>query len=241
MLRLLRRITITLAVGLVVGLTALVVVATVYEDEVKERLIGALNERLLAPVQVGEVELTLIKRFPRASIRMSEVLVHEVRTDGAPADTLLAAQDLYLEFNLWDLFGGSYTVGSIHGQGVRLYAGLDGNGAENYIIWRSDSTAAESSPIDLRSVSFDELTVRFRDARNNLEVLAEHDALELSGRFGATSEASLSGDARLLGIWKEGEQLLDEREAQVALTMRFGEGEFRIMEGDVQLARCLCA
>lgn len=237
MLRLLRRITITLAVGLVVGLTALVVVATVYEDEVKERLIGALNERLLAPVQVGEVELTLIKRFPRASIRMSEVLVHEVRTDGAPADTLLAAQDLYLEFNLWDLFGGSYTVGSIHGQGVRLYAGLDGNGAENYIIWRSDSTAAGSSPIDLRSVSFDELTVRFRDARNNLEVLAEHDALELSGRFGATSEASLSGDARLLGIWKEGEQLLDEREAQVALKMRFGEGEFRITEGDVQLAK----
>jgi hypothetical protein len=237
MIRLLRRVALSLAVLLVVGLTALVVIATVYEEEVKAKLIGALNERLLAPVQVADIEFTLIKRFPKASIRMQQVQVDEVRTDGQPADTLLAAQDLYLELNLWDLFVGDYTVQRIHGQDVRLYPGLDANGAENYLIWRVDSSATGSSPIDLRAVSFEGLALRFRDARNRLEVLAESDDLELGGRFGTRSEVRLNGDVRLKGIMRGGKLLLDEREAHLALNLSIGDGAFRITEGDVQLGK----
>jgi hypothetical protein len=235
--RRLRTVSLAIAAALALGATALVVLATVYEEEVKARLIGALNERLLVPVKVADIELTLIKRFPKASIRMQQVQVDEVRTDGLPADTLLAAQDLYLEFNLWDLFAGDYTVQRIHGKAVRLYPGLDGNGAENYLIWRPDTSAAQASPIDLRAVSFDGLALRFRDARNGLEVLAQSDALELGGRFGATNEARLNGDVRLLGIVRGGTQLIDERDAHLALKMAFGEGAFRITEGDVQLGK----
>jgi len=237
MIRLLRRVALSLAVLLVVGLTALVVIATVYEDEVKAKLIGALNERLLVPVKVADIEFTLIKRFPKASIRMQHVQVDEVRTDGQPADTLLAAQELYLEFNLWDLFAGDYTVQRIHGQGVRLYPGLDANGAENYLIWRADSSASGASPIDLRAVSFEGLELRFRDARNRLEVLAESDDLELGGRFGTNSEVRLNGDVRLKGITRGATLLLDEREAHLALKLSIGDGAFRITEGDVQLGK----
>lgn len=237
MLRRIRRSLLVLAALLILGFSALVVIVTVYEDEVKERLIGALNERLLAPVQVGDVELTLIKRFPKASIRMSEVLVHELRTDGQAPDTLLAAHELYLEFNLWDLFSGDYTVGRIHGQDVRLYAGLDANGKENYLIWRADTTASEASPIDLSAVSFDGLAMRYRDDRDGLLVRAESRSLELSGRFGAESEARLMGDARLLGIERGGKELLDERSTQLALSLRFERGAFRITEGEVQLGK----
>jgi hypothetical protein len=237
MIRLLRRVALTLAVGLAVGITALVVMATVYEDEVKAKLIGALNERLLVPVKVADIELTLIKRFPKASIRMQQVQVEELRTDGQPADTLLAAQDLYLEFNLWDLFAGDYTVAQIHGKKVKLYPGLDANGAGNYLIWRPDTSASQASPIDLRAVSFDGLALRFRDARNGLEVLVQSHALELGGRFGTTNEARLNGDVRLLGITRSGKQLIDERDAHLALQMSFGDGAFRITEGDVQLGK----
>ncbi|MFN3875586.1 MAG: hypothetical protein ACK4L7_06710, partial [Flavobacteriales bacterium] len=233
----LRSLLLIAAVLLVVGLTALVAIAAVYEEEVKARLVRALNERLLVPVQVADIELTLIKRFPKASIRLRQVQVDEVRTDGQPADTLLAAQDLYLEFNLWDLFAGDYTVQRIHGQGVRLYPGLDADGAENYLIWRPDTSATEPSPIDLRAVSFEGLAFRFRDARSAMEVHARSNALELGGRFGSTNEARLNGDVRLLGIASGGKALIDERHLQLALTMRFGDGAFRITEGDVHVGR----
>jgi hypothetical protein len=34
----------------------------------------------------------------------------------------------FLEFSLWDLFQGSYTVQQVHGVQVSLYPALDGNG-----------------------------------------------------------------------------------------------------------------
>jgi len=237
MIRLFRRIALTLAVLLVLGLTALVVIATVYEEDVKAHLVDALNDRLLAPVQVGGIDLTLIQRFPSASIRMRQVKVDEVRTDGLAPDTLLAADDLFLEFNLWSLFTGDYTIQRIHGSEVRLYPGFDGNGAPNYQIWRADSTASESSPIALEKVSFSGLRLRYRDAREGLHISSVSTELELSGRFGETTEARLFGDARLITIEHEEKQIIDERQLHLALKMTFGEGIFRITEGDVQVGK----
>src|SRR5436190_16398499 len=108
MLRFLRIFSISLLALLLLGFGTLVVLARVYETEVKVKLVGALNERLKTPVTVSDMDLTLIARFPMASIRMNDVLVKEVRSDDLAPDTLLAADKLFLEFNLWDLFGGDY-------------------------------------------------------------------------------------------------------------------------------------
>lgn len=237
MLRKARTILLALVALLVLAAGALAVIATVYEDEVKARLVGAVNERLLAPVSVSGIDLTLLARFPSASIRLRDVKVDEVRTDGQPPDTLLAAEELFLEFNILDLFAGDYTVQRIHGTAVRLYPGLDGHGAENYRIWRVDSGATADSPIALEELSFDGLVVRYTDARSGLVLRARSKALALAGRFAASSELRLLGDARLDRLERDGRLLLADREAQLALRMAFGEGAFRITEGEVQLGR----
>ena len=118
MLRRARNVFLGLAALVVLALSALFVIAKVYGTEVKVKLVGALNERLLTPVTVSDMDLTLISRFPRASMRLRDVKIDEVRTDGAQPDTLLAARELFLEFDLWDLFNGSYTVQRIHGSDV---------------------------------------------------------------------------------------------------------------------------
>lgn len=236
MLRRIRIILLGLLTVLVLGFSALVVLARVYETEVKVKLVGALNERLKTPVTVSDMDLTLIARFPMASIRMHNVLVKEVRTDAVEPDSLLAADKLFLEFNLWDLFSGNYTVQQVHASTVRLYPALDGNGAGNYLIWITDSTAAASSPIALNNVSFDHLTVRYRDARSALEVLALSDALAVSGRFNSElNQLDLRGDAHLLHWNQQGKPVLGERQATLKLALSFGgaDGAFHITKGEL--------
>jgi hypothetical protein len=46
------------------------VLTRIYEDKVKEVLIAALNRQLHAPVSVSGMDLTLIARFPKASLRL---------------------------------------------------------------------------------------------------------------------------------------------------------------------------
>jgi AsmA-like C-terminal region len=234
MLRRIRNVLFALALLVVLGVGTLVVLAHLYETEVKVKLVGALNERLLAPVTVSDMDLTLIARFPMASMRLHDVKVDEVRTDGQPADTLLAAKELFLEFNLWDLFEGNYRVQKIHGKEVQLFPGLDANGATNYMIWRADSTSTASSPIALEEVSVDGLRLRYHDDARQLVVSTTSNALSLAGRFDAEqSEVRVRGDVHVLGITSKEKELLGDRAAQLALTMSFGGGAFRIDKGEV--------
>ncbi len=241
MLRKLRTLLIAAAVLCVVCLSALVAIGKLYEDEVKATLVAAINEQLNAPVAVGEMDLTLIARFPKASMRMANVLAMELRTDEVPPDTLLHAAELFLEFSLWDLFRGNYTVEQVHASQVKLYPGLDGNGAETYIIWKTDTASTTSSTIALDKVSFKDLALRYSDSRHGIVIRSHHDRLLLRGHFAkALNEIVVSGDARLLD-WKDDDALvLSDRSAQhLRLEMSFNNANrsFHIHKGEVSIGK----
>lgn len=221
-------------------MSALVLLARVYEPEVKEALVKAINQRLDAPVEVGDMELTLIARFPMAGLRLHDVLAMERRTDGLDADTLLFASDLFLEMSLWNLIRGHHVIERIHGRSVDLRPGLDRNGTENYLILKPDSARNTTSTIALERVSFDGLQLRFRDDRSRLEVAGRSTSMRLSGQFNdALSELDLEGDLTLVH-WRQGEDLvLGERQADLRLSLAFGgdDGAFRIPKGEVVFGR----
>ena len=240
MLRKFRTPLLILAVLCVVIMSGLVLIGSLYEDEVKARLVGAINEQLNAPVSVKEMDLTLIARFPKASMRMSDVLAMEVRSDQVPPDTLLFAKELFLEFSLWDMFAGNYTVEQIHAGEVRLYPGLDGNGKENYIIWKSDSTSESSTAIALDKVSFNDLSLRYTDARHAIVIRSHHDVLALNGRFDTElNKITVKGDAELQS-WFHGETLvIDDRKAHLRLDLLFNNTDrsFHITKGELSTGK----
>ena len=235
-LRKLRKV-LLVSVGVVLLLFgALVGLAYAYEEEVLAVLRDELNTHLTTPVQVEGMELTLVKRFPQASLRLKHVMAREARGDSTPGDTLLYAGDLYLEFGLFDLLRGDYTIKQVHGQDVRLYPGLDSTGAGNWTIWKTDSTATSNTAFALNKVTFDDLAVRYRDARSGLEIVATSPDLGLRGSFRSEgSEVKLRGFADLVHWSDKGRTVLHDRNAQLALELAFGsdDGAFRITKGEV--------
>lgn len=240
MIRRLRNLLLALLALVAAGIGVLVVLANVYETEVKVKLVGALNQRLNTPVTVSGMDLTLVARFPQASMRLHDVLAMEMRTDEAKPDTLLFAKELYLQFSLWDLFRGSYTVQEIHGASVRLYPALDTNGNGNYLVWKTDSTATGTSPISLDKVSFSDLQVRWRDDRSRLAITTHSNALSLSGRFSEDiNKLALNGDAHLLRWMNDTELVIADRQAHLKLALEFGGNDalFKISKGEVNSGR----
>lgn len=234
MFRRVRRILLITAAGLVLCVTALMVLAFAYQDEVKAKLVAELNTYLLVPVQQSGIDLTLVERFPRASLALRNVFIHEIRTDSLTPDTLLYAQDLYLEFSLLSLLRGNYTVNQVHGKGVRLYAGVDHHGQENWRIFRNDTNSTGNTDLKLNKVTFDGLETRYRDARNGLDIRTASENLALRGRFReAGTELSVTGDVHLRE-WRDSQGLqLSDRHAEVKLKMNFGgaDGAFRLEKG----------
>lgn len=239
MFRIFRRIAFLGVAALAALLLLLITLAYVFEEEVKARLVEELNAHLLAPLHQNGIELTLIKRFPQGSLRIRDVYMDGVRTDGLPSDTLLYAEDLYLEFSLFALITGDYTVREVHGRNVKLYPGLDTKGGENWLVWRPDSSAMPSegkAAIDLRKITFDNLDARFRDGRSALEVRMASKRSTLALHFrDKGSTLSLKGDA-WLQQWNDGTGTrLSDRKADINLNMAFGgpDGAFRIDKGEL--------
>ncbi len=213
-------------------LGALVAIGHFYEDEVKAELLAAVNENLNGPVEVRSIEFTLLDRFPLASLHLRGVLAREALPEKTLPDTLLYAEDLYLEFSMWSLITGDYGVDRIHGEHVRLYPGREADGRDNWFLWKSDSTAGED--LDLSRVSMEDLTLRYHDHGNKLLLEGHCDQLSMKGRFGEQgSRMDLQGDLHLIQWRADSTVLLSDRVADVQLAMSFGasDGVFRITEG----------
>lgn len=239
MVRLLRRILLYTAGTVLLVVAVLVGLAYAYQDEVQAKLVAALNSHLRVPVSQSGMDFSLLRRFPQASLRMSDVFVREVRTDSLPADTLLSADELYIEIGLFALFSGDYTISELHGAHVRLCPGFDTQGAENWVIWKTDSSGA-GAEVDLKRVTFDGLRARYHDDRNGLSIEAASEQLALRGRFREQgNELGANGDLHLLEWRDKGGLRLADRLAELKVRMAFGgaQGGFRIEKGsEVQFA-----
>ncbi|MBL0046387.1 MAG: hypothetical protein IPP33_18950 [Flavobacteriales bacterium] len=236
MLRLLRRVLLVSAAFIVLGLTVLAALAYAYQDEVRQKLVSELNAHLKVPVHQSGIELTLIKRFPQASLRLQNVLVEELRTDSGKVDTLLFAEDLYLEFSLLSLLSGDYTVSELYGENVRLCPGYDKLGAENWAIWKSDSSATGDTDFKLKKLAFNGLRSHFHDHRSGLTIEAESNKLAVRGRFRDEGSAlSIDGDLDL-HEWRNSQGVqLSDRQAEVKLKLTFGgaTGAFHMEKGEL--------
>lgn len=228
-----RRVLLLLAAALLVPVLALVLLAVVFQDEVKERLVASLNAHLLVPVHQSGMELTLLERFPRASLRMDGVLVHQVRTDTLAADTLLYARSLYLEIGLLAMLRGDYTVSRLHGVDVRVHPALDANGQGTWNIWRKDTASSGDAAVELRRVTFDGLQVHYSDARSGLALRMDSRSLALAGRLsGESSRITVKGDVHLAEWRDRSGPVLTDRQAEVSLRAGFGGAAlFSLLEG----------
>jgi len=80
--------------------------------EVKKLFISEINKSLVTEVQIDEVELSLLKDFPFASLRFKGVRMKEA-VKPASAKNMLTAGTISLRFNIWDLLHKKYRVKNI--------------------------------------------------------------------------------------------------------------------------------
>ena len=98
--------------------------------EVKKLFITEINKSLTAEVQIDEVQLSLIKDFPFASVRFSGVRMKEAITPPSKY-YLLTAGTISMRFNIWDLLRKKYEVKIIRLADVEIAPRVYADGRES--------------------------------------------------------------------------------------------------------------
>ena len=161
-----------LLAAVVLLLTVAIVVVYVQRNQIRERVLTALNERIAGDVEVGDVSLTIFHNFPDFSLSLKDVII----TDTTTRIPVIQAKRIYLNAGLNTLFGSEVDLSNLglENSDIFLYRAKDGYKNSSVFEVRKDTAKSSSDKttvtINLSSLSLKHLTFKYVDSLKNKTV-----------------------------------------------------------------------
>jgi hypothetical protein len=193
-MRVFRKIILIAVVVLGLLLMAAVFLGKMFEDEITRYAVDGLNRQIRTELKVGEVKLSLIKKFPNASLEFRDVVMASVRDfqsndfESKNTDTLLTAENLVLNFNLIKMLRRQYLVRELRVQSGKLNIYVDRNGEGNYYFWERKGPGTEKEfLVQLNNVKFSDILVAFDNRALQIDIAGLVRKSSVQGKFSADS------------------------------------------------------
>ena len=184
MWRKIRKIFLWTAGSFVALILILAFIIYLMQDKIKAYAVSYINDYLKTELKVSKIDVTFLSTFPNTSLHFKKALIMDPRGIRPYSDTMLFAEDVYLEFSIWDIFSGDYKVRNIEVYNAVNKIYINPDGKENYDIIKETPGKKEEEKFELalRSVKF----YRSHFTYENDITLQKYEFF--------TSEAELKGD-----------------------------------------------
>ncbi len=225
-----------------VFLTGLII-GRYYQDKVNQLMIAEINKHLLTEVRVEEVSFSVLRKFPQGSVELRNVLVKVPEgykndgTEGIDSDTLFTAQNLFLQFNIKDIFRGDYIITRIHALKGVFYPAVNSDAQENFRFWKASETADDGFHIDLQDIRLNNYRLKYGNVNKEIYFDSDLRRLEMSGNFNRSS-FGLSGRAVFNNrkFRHQGLEIAGNQEVSVNAVLDVDNDMFVIEKGSIELS-----
>ncbi|TXB67134.1 hypothetical protein FRY74_02810 [Vicingus serpentipes] len=237
-MRLLKRILIVFSVLLVLILGTGIVISSIYEEDVKSYMLSKINERLNTRIDVKEINFSVLKKFPYASLEFNDVSADEV-TKNEKKGTLFSAQSVYLQFNIIDIINKNYIIKKINVENGLLNIKIDKKGNNNYQVWKAVSDSSNHNfNLALSSLQFKNFTFYTLNEYKNLDFSIEAKTIDLTGNFSAVKyKLTTTADLFVNQFNEAGQSVLKNKSINVNTTFSVNQEEnlYEIKEGELSI------
>jgi hypothetical protein len=175
------------------------------KDKVGFIILRSLNKNISTKLEVGSYKLSFLKKFPKASLELKDVLVHSspgfdaAAFKGINTDTLLSARTVTLEFSLTDIITGIYTIDRIGAKTGRANFFTDSLGHVNYnISAKSNSSGGVETLIDLRRINISDINAYYNSLSTHLIIGGVIKNGKLKSRISGSTIDFISGTDLLI-------------------------------------------
>ncbi len=205
--------------------------------EVKKIFIAEINKSLTAEVQIDDVQLSLIRDFPFASVRFSGVRMKEALTP-ASKNYLLTAGTISLQFNVWDLLRKKYCVKNIRLADVEIAPHIFADGSDNFHFWKASGVEGSGNlNFELQRITIRNLHIRFTNDASLTFVDAILPGFVAKGNFGNSKYAlDLAGNIKVTDFKLDGTSYISQRELNLWLLLEADSnlGLYTIKKGNLE-------
>lgn len=172
-------------------------ISSVYEDEVKNFILTEINNNLNTKVDIEEINFSIFKKFPYASLELKNVRADEV-VDKKKKEDLFNIKSIYFQFNLLDIIRENYVIKQIAVEDGFVNLKIDQQGNDNFHFWKKDTSNTENPfKIELSKLVFENISLSTVNEFKKLDFIILVDQLNLSGNF-SDKDYTLTTDAKLL-------------------------------------------
>ena len=179
------RILRTVSIVLISLVVVLFVLSLILQNRVGGIVIHSLNSTLQTKIETESYRLSLIKKFPKATVELKNVSIHSSPGFDKPAfrgintDTLLKARSASVDFRMLDLIRGAYTFTRIGIRGGELNLFTDEAGNYNYSFSKNSEKGGKSLMLNFNRIDVSDLKFSYNDRRPDLLINGEFR----NGRF----------------------------------------------------------
>ena len=145
------------------------------KDKVGFIILRSLNKNLSTKLDVGSYRLSFLRKFPKASLELKDVLVHSSPDFNSRAfigintDTLLAARFVSVEFKITDIIKGVYTIDRIGARLGKANFFTDTTGHVNYSVYLKNNAAGGGETlIDLKRIDISDIDAYYNSLSAHL-------------------------------------------------------------------------
>lgn len=174
----------------VASFIGLIVIAAVFEKQIAEMVIKALNKQLKTELSVSEASLSLIWKFPQAAVYLHDAKINSV---GGQEAKLLDVGSISLQCGILGLLIGDYNFKSISIDNGSLFIHSDKKGNVNYDIFKSseeEEPNTESSDLNLSisNATLSNLIIHYVDEQSEYDVRIHVKSSSFAGDFVINNE-----------------------------------------------------
>lgn len=159
------------------------------QKSVADIILKSLNDNITTKLDIGDFRLSFLRKFPRASLELKNVLVHSSPSfdttgfTGVNTDTLLASGSVSVEFSIRDIIKGKYTIDRIGIKSGRINLLSDSAGNVNYEIKSKKETEKNSEfEVNLERVNLSNISTTYYNRATNLLIQGEIKSSRLKSK-----------------------------------------------------------
>ena len=180
-IRIIKYIISILAIIVLLVFGVLFSVIKLYDKEIKEIALKQINNQLISPMIIQDIELSAFNYFPAISLQFSNLLIKDPLANN---DTLLFAKNAFLNFDAYDLINKKYIVRKLVLKNGSLAAKVSADGKENFDVFISkDKSENKNFKFSLEQLTLKDFSVNYQ----NIPLSQEYDFTisdsKLKGQF----------------------------------------------------------
>ena len=156
-------------------------VIKLYDKEIKEIALKQINNQLISPMIIQDIELNVFNYFPAISLKFSNLLIKDHLDTN---DTLLFAKNAFLNFDAYDLINKKYIVRKLVLKNGSLAAKVLVDGKENFNVFVSnDKSENKNFKFSLDQLTLKDFSVNYKNIPLNQEYDFTISDSKLKGQF----------------------------------------------------------